>query len=698
MPAGLGRADHYPGPESAEAKFLERSEYARRTGTPIYVGEFAPIYTGDEQVDAVRRQILDDQLQLYRRYGAGFATWMYKDLGRPGADVGAARLPVRRARRRLRGQEAPARRRPVGQHRPREPGDHASPLQDLVAREAPDFDPYPWGRFDFVRTLVLNLAFAQSLTHEYAELFRGLGDDELVALADSFAFANCAVRETPARPAERSVTAVQTTFGVLGSGWRSEFFLRLARMAPDRLRAAGVVTRTAERGAEVTAEWGVPTFRTVAELLAAESPDFVIVSTPWPVTPDAVRELVGLGARVLAETPPAPDLPGLRALWADVGASGLVQVAEQYLLMPGHAARLAVVREGVIGAPTSVQVSSTHLYHAVSMIRGLLGVGFEPAVVSARAFTAPLVDPLSFAGWSGDSTPKDASTTLATLDFGGRMGLYDFTDNQWWNPLRARRIVVRGSIGELVDDRLVRLTDPRTAVESHLVPRRTGIDLNLEGSDLDHISFDGRVVYRNPFFGARFSEDDLGVAVLLEQTGAWARGEGPEPYPLADGLQDHLISVAIGESLATGRDVTTTTEAWARRHESRGSARGRGAAADRGPDARGSASRRGAGPHRRGGRLPQRLPLHDRRPALPAPGGRGPRGRRRGRGGRRRRRARRAPATPSRCCGGRAAGAASTASPAARSCASWAACRPRRAGCPTTARRGCAWTGARCTT
>jgi predicted dehydrogenase len=360
------------------------------------------------------------------------------------------------------------------------------------------------------------------------------------------------------------VAAAPTTFGIIGSGWRSAFFLRIARAAPDRFRATGVVTRSAGRGEEISSQWGVPTFRSASELLGAEPPDFVIASVPWAVTPDVTRELAGLGVRVLAETPPAPDLPGLRAVWSDVGAGGLVQVAEQYLLMPGHAARLSVVSEGIVGVPTSVQVSSTHLYHAVSMIRGLLGVGFEPVVVSARSFTAPLADPLSPHGWSGDGTPKDVSTTLATLDFGGgRMGLYDFTDNQWWNPLRSRRIVVRGSNGELVDDRVVRLLDPETPVESRLVYRRTGIDLNLEGSDLDHISFDGRVVYRNPFQGARLSEDDIGVAALLERTGAWARGEGPEPYPLAEGLQDHLISVAIEESAATGRDVTTTAEAWA---------------------------------------------------------------------------------------------------------------------------------------
>ncbi|MBQ1009502.1 Gfo/Idh/MocA family oxidoreductase [Micromonospora sp. M51] len=359
-------------------------------------------------------------------------------------------------------------------------------------------------------------------------------------------------------------SVAQTRFGIVGSGWRGEFFLRLARLLPERFRVTGVVTRTESRGAAVTADWGVRTFRTTAELLAHERPDFVIVSVPWSVTPEATRELVAAGVPVLAETPPAADLAGLRSLWADVGGSGLVQVAEQYLLMPGHAARLALVRAGVLGEPTSVQISSTHLYHAVSLIRGLLGVGHESAEINARAFVAPLANPLSPTGWSGDDTPQQLSTTLATIDFGGRMGLYDFTDNQWWNPLRTRRLVVRGSRGELVDDRVVRLVDPTTPVESSLVRRQTGLDLNLEGLDLKHISFDGEVVYRNPFVGSGMSDDDIAVADIVARAGAWAREEGPAPYSLAEACQDHLISLAIEESVRTGQPVVTDAEAWAR--------------------------------------------------------------------------------------------------------------------------------------
>src|SRR3954468_2554097 len=102
-----------------------------------------------------------------------------------------------------------------------------------------------------------------------------------------------------------------TTFGVIGTGWRSAFFSRLARMAPEHFRVTGVVSRSA------TEFEGVPVFRSATELLGGERPDFVIVSVPWAVTPDATRELVTLGVRVLAETPPAPDRDGLRALWRD---------------------------------------------------------------------------------------------------------------------------------------------------------------------------------------------------------------------------------------------------------------------------------------------------------------------------------------------------------------------------------------------
>lgn len=364
------------------------------------------------------------------------------------------------------------------------------------------------------------------------------------------------------------MTAVR--FGVVGSGWRARFFVRMARAFPERFTCTGVVTRSAERGEQVAREWGVPTVRTVEELVTGagssgtDRPAFVVTATPWPVTPEVVREVVGLGVPVLAETPPAPDEEGLRELWAEVGATGLVQVAEHSVFMPAHLARKAVVDAGLIGESTSVQVSSTHLYHAVGLVRWLLGVGRGPVQVRASSFAAPLLDPVSRDGWTEATEPATASTILATLDLGeGRSALYDFTDNQWHNPLRTNRIVVRGSLGEIVGDEVTRWAGPRTVLTSRIARRQSGLEQDLDGFDPEHLSLDGQVLWRNEFVGARLADDDLAVAGLLAATADWVRGDGPPPYPLAEGCQDHLLGLAIQRAAQTGEVVRTAAEAWA---------------------------------------------------------------------------------------------------------------------------------------
>ena len=352
-------------------------------------------------------------------------------------------------------------------------------------------------------------------------------------------------------------------FGVVGTGWRAQYFLRLASLLPAQLEVVGLVGRRPEVADQTARRWNVAAFGSLEELVAAQHPDFVVSAVPWAATPGVTQAAVELELPVLCETPPAPDLEGLRRLWQSVGASGLVQVAEQYHLMPSHASRLALARSGAIGKVTSVQVSSTHGYHAVALIRAYLGVGFESATVNAHTFVAPLINPLVRDAWTDDDQPKDATTTIATIDFGGSMGLYDFTDNQWHNQLRSRRIVIRGSAGEIEDEEVVRLVGPRTIVRSPLVRRQTGYDLDLDAFDTDHISLGDKILYRNPFPGLRFNDEDIAISSMLTAMAAWCRDEGAPPYPLAEGCQDHLVSLAIEGSASSGAPVTMSVEAWA---------------------------------------------------------------------------------------------------------------------------------------
>lgn len=345
-----------------------------------------------------------------------------------------------------------------------------------------------------------------------------------------------------------------TTFAIVGSGWRAEYFWRIAA-ALDGLTCVGVVSRRAQ-------ELPVQVFLTLDECLAVK-PDFVVTAVPWGVTPPLVVELATRGVRVLAETPPAPDRDGLRELWHAVGGSGLVQVAEQYTRMPAHAARLALVRSGAIGSPTRVDVSSTHQYHAVSLIRTFLGVGRGPAEVRAVRTTAPLADPLSRVGWADEVEIRQRTTTIATIAFaGGGFGVYDFTDNQWHNQLLMRRLLVRGTTGELRDQEAVRLAGDRTIVQTPIVRRQTGYDLDLDGFDTDHITFGTDVLYRNPYPGKRWNDEEIAIATLLDDTAAWVTGAGPEPYSLADGIQDHRIALAIEEAADRGTTVSVEEEPW----------------------------------------------------------------------------------------------------------------------------------------
>jgi predicted dehydrogenase len=319
------------------------------------------------------------------------------------------------------------------------------------------------------------------------------------------------------------------SFAVVGAGFRAAAYRRIAAVVGEP-QCVGVVARTPR-------ELAVPVFGDVQACLRAVAPDFVVTAVPRAVTPRIVAELVGHGVPVLAETPPAADLDGMRWLWGAVGGSGLVQVAEQYLLMPTHSARRAVIRQGLIGVPGQVQVSSTQLYHAVSLMRGMLGVGRGRVTVRATRHRAGLVDPLDRGGWTDDPQPKDAGTTIAMLDFGGgRSGLYDFTDNQTRNQLRARRLLVRGSHGELQDDQLVRLVGPRTIVRTEI--------------GRDDI----------PWKGIRFNDDEIATARLLRATADWVRGGAPPPYPLVEGLHDHRIGLAIEEAAETGRTVVVADE------------------------------------------------------------------------------------------------------------------------------------------
>ena len=177
-----------------EETFLARTEYMRDSGTPIWVGEFGPVYTGDPEKDAQRRRLLEDQLEIFERYDASWALWTYKDIGLQGivtADPASEYMtriaPFLEKKRRL-GVDSWGSTDEGVRH-------ILEPIEQLFREEFPDFQPYPWGAPRWIHGHVRHVMLAEAMVGEFARSFAGVGPDDAERLADAFAFENCIIRE-----------------------------------------------------------------------------------------------------------------------------------------------------------------------------------------------------------------------------------------------------------------------------------------------------------------------------------------------------------------------------------------------------------------------------------------------------------------------------------------------------------------------
>jgi len=347
----------------------------------------------------------------------------------------------------------------------------------------------------------------------------------------------------------------------VGGGFRSGVFLRIARELPELFDVSGMVTRRAENGEQLEREWGVATFRSLDQLLEHRTPDFVVVSVAKDASTGVIAEVVERGLPVLAETPPAPDVEGLVELYGLVQQGARIQVAEQYHLEPLLSAQIAIARSGLLGAVTQAYVSVAHDYHGISVLRRLLGVEFEDASVSGADFTSRLK-----AGPGRGGDPREdrwlAEThTTARLDFGDRLGVYDFSTDQYRSWVRTPELVVRGELGELRDDQVRYLQDYRTPMRQPITRVAAGGPGSHEGMFLRGLVSGDRWVYRNEFAPARLADDELSVATLLGRMVSYLDG-GPEVYSLAEACQDQYLALTMRQAIDSGDTVRTEAQAW----------------------------------------------------------------------------------------------------------------------------------------
>lgn len=190
--------------EYLERQYLRKAEFMTQNGTAVWNGEFGPVYA-DPRVDAdaetinqERYSLLGQQLSIYDKYDIHWSIWLYKDIGlqgmiytNPDSVWNKTIGPVLEKKNRFWLDN-------WGRRPQDEPQAMLKPLVDWIDKVSPrakETYPTSWNTERHMLRNIFQTFLASSFVDEFAELFRGMDETQLDALARSFHFDECVQRE-----------------------------------------------------------------------------------------------------------------------------------------------------------------------------------------------------------------------------------------------------------------------------------------------------------------------------------------------------------------------------------------------------------------------------------------------------------------------------------------------------------------------
>lgn len=348
---------------------------------------------------------------------------------------------------------------------------------------------------------------------------------------------------------------------MIGYGWRSKFYERVIRCLNQKLEVCGIMMRTKERAQEVKNETGIYATNCLDDALGLK-PDFILLCVPKAAAKDWLIRLMKTGIPVLCETPPALHIDDLNELWqVNCQYNGKVQVAEQYFMQPYYSAVQNIIQSGILGDIVNVNMSAIHEYHALSIFRKFLGIGYETCKIRGSRFHFPVTKTRNRLGWHETGEILYPQRDRVELVFeNGKTAFYDFDKEHYFSPIRARSWTIQGIRGEVKNMSVCYLDDRNRPLTEAMYRVDDGI-YNIDGWSHDYISFRGKRIYENPFPGARLNDDELAIADMLMRMANYVK-TGEDFYPLQEGLQDAYLDVCMEEALRTGNVIETQKQSW----------------------------------------------------------------------------------------------------------------------------------------
>lgn len=311
-------------------------------------------------------------------------------------------------------------------------------------------------------------------------------------------------------------------FAVIGSGWRSLFYVRIARALPDMFELTALLCRGQEKADRIQKEYGIHTTTSEDEVIVSK-PDFVVSAVNKSSMSDVVRYWAAKGIPVLSETPAGLDIDTLKAIRQDVENGARIQVAEQYFLYPSIKAVIDECKSGTIGEPVSLTISAMHDYHAASVIRRMLDTGLEDVTVTGKTFSMKVTDTRTRYEVLTEGRVVEKEEKHLIMEYAdGKTAFYDFMSDQYRSPIRNRYINLRGTRGEIINDTVYYL-------------------------DKDNLAACKKLDITNPYGYAGLSEDEAAITEILLGMKEYV-DKGKEVYPMDEALYDAYMGILMCEA------------------------------------------------------------------------------------------------------------------------------------------------------
>lgn len=341
-------------------------------------------------------------------------------------------------------------------------------------------------------------------------------------------------------------------FAIVGSGWRALYYVRIAKALPEVFELTAMVCRNPEKAEKLSKEYGIRTTCSADECMDLK-PDFVVAAVSKAAIADVSAEWMEKGFPVLSETPAFRTEEQAERLKALMLKGAKHTTAEQYRKYPTVSALIKALDSGIIGERDYCMVSFAHEYHGASLIRAFLGLTPDVKFTAkASTFSFPTAETLSRYEKFTDGRISMKKRTLAIVSFeNGKAALYDFDGEQYRSPIRSSMIKVQGCRGEFAGDTFSYLDESNEPAQESLVIKSRMVFRDTDNPnfkrirEITEITFRGEILYSPPFGLCGLSEDETAIALVLKETGLYAKGCGENPCPFAEAAADVRMGLAI---------------------------------------------------------------------------------------------------------------------------------------------------------